>query len=158
MKMQKENSSDKYISVRQELIKRLEQKSFISEQNNMLVYKMHDISQKNEFKWKKHLTLRDMFKKVKDCYTTKSNNSGSHCSASRTFLVNNMLISVFNYRIFMCSHFFWAKEPKSRKSPKPETLWSHAFWIMGPKPYMTISTEVYETTTLLLSPLVTECC
>jgi hypothetical protein len=32
----------------------------------MLPYKMHEISQKNEFKWKKkHLTLQDMFKKSK---------------------------------------------------------------------------------------------
>jgi len=51
---------DKYISERQEPTTRLEQKNFISEQNNMLVYKMHAISQKNKFKLKKHLTLPDI--------------------------------------------------------------------------------------------------
>ena len=79
-------STDNYIGERQELTRRLEQKHFISEQNNMLAYKMHEISQKNEFKWKKHLTLQDMFKEIKDHSATKSNNSGSHCSNSRTFL------------------------------------------------------------------------
>jgi hypothetical protein len=82
---------------------------------------MHDISQKNEFKLKKHLTLRDTFKKIKDCYATKNNNSGSHCSASRTFLVNNMLISVFSYRIFMCFHFLGQKNqnPENPQNQKP---------------------------------------
>ena len=61
-KNKKHLSIDKYISVRQELTKRLEQEHFISEQNNMLAYKMHEISQKNEFKWKEHLTLQDMVK------------------------------------------------------------------------------------------------
>jgi len=47
-----------------------------------------------------------------------------------------------------------AKETKFRKSRKPESLWSQAFWIMGPKPYTTKSTKVYETTVLLImSPL-----
>jgi len=66
---------------------------------------MHEISQKNEFKWKKHLTLEDMFKKIKNRSATKSNNSGSHCSKFKHLFVN-MSASVFNYRICMCSHFF----------------------------------------------------
>jgi hypothetical protein len=40
-------SVDKYIGVRHELTKRLEQMNFISEQNNILAYKMHKIPQKN---------------------------------------------------------------------------------------------------------------
>jgi hypothetical protein len=47
---------------------------------------MQEISQKNKFKWKTQLTLPDMFKKIKHCSATKSNNSGSYFSTSRTFL------------------------------------------------------------------------
>lgn len=63
--------------------------------------KFHKIMSSNE----KKLTLQDMFKKIKYYSATKSNNSGCHCSNSRTFLVQKTLISVFNYRIYMCSHF-----------------------------------------------------
>jgi hypothetical protein len=33
----------------------------------------------------KQLTLQDMFKNIKNCSADKSNDSGSHCSASSTF-------------------------------------------------------------------------
>jgi hypothetical protein len=78
-------SIDKCVSLTEKLVKGLEQKSFISEQHVMWVYKIQEVLQTNKLKCMKQLTLQDMFKKVEYCSADKNDNSGFHCSTSCAF-------------------------------------------------------------------------
>jgi hypothetical protein len=48
-----------------------------------------------KFKYMKQLILQHTFKKIKDYYSVKSNNSDSHCSALRFLCKEN--VNVFNF-------------------------------------------------------------
>jgi hypothetical protein len=72
----------------------------------------------------KQLPLQGMFKKITKCFADKSDNSGSRCSTSMTFLVNQILINLLKFLnlhaiIFGCRGAHPASYPVARGSLPP---------------------------------------
>jgi hypothetical protein len=75
-------SIDKCISLTEELTRGLEQKSFITQQHNMWVYKIQEVLQKEKPCYMKQVNCKTCLKKIVDSCAVKSENSNPQCSTS----------------------------------------------------------------------------
>lgn len=87
------------VSQTQKLIRDSNKISFNSNRHSIGVYtcKTQEDLQKQKFKCMKQLTLQGMFREITNCFADNSDNSGSPCSTSMTFLVNQISINVLKF-------------------------------------------------------------